>query len=1169
MTSLSDLTNRPGPATIAGAPEGADALVLAHLARAADAPILFVGRDETRMARMGDLLGFIDPELRALSFPAWDCLPYDRVSPNSTSVARRLETLTRLAGEGGAGRGTVLLTTVAAVTQRVPTRERLKDAALVLKPGDSASLDLLSDFFTKNGYRRADTVREAGEYAVRGGILDVFPPGEEEPLRLDFFGDELETVRRFDAMSQRSTGETDGLSLKPVSEIMLDRDSIDRFRQAYRRLFGGSTEGDQLFEAVSEGRRPPGVEHWLPLFHEGMETLFDYLPEGPVILDHQSDEAVTARLDLVRDHHAARQEDLEIALKRKDADAPPLYKPLPPDMLYLTDRDWKAALDRRAHLHLTPFAADADLAASAEVGDIVDFGAHRVPDFAAARTDPNTNIYEAVAARVKHQGAKPTLIAAASEGSRERLKLLLGEGGLKDLPTVPDWSRAVAQPGGVAGIAVLNLDHGFETDGIQLITESDILGERMARPARRRRRGEEFISELSAIEVGDIVVHVDHGIGRYDGLETLTVDGAPHDCLRLIYSGGDKLFLPVENLEVLTKYGSEDSEVQLDKLGGVAWQARKARIKERVREMADQLLKIAAQRQLKKADQLSPTEGAYDEFVARFPFAETEDQARAIEDVAEDLQSGKPMDRLICGDVGFGKTEVALRAAFLAVMNGLQVAVVVPTTLLARQHYKLFRERFQGLPVKIGQLSRLATPKEAAETKAGLSDGTLDIVVGTHAVLSKSVSFRHLGLMIVDEEQHFGVGQKERLKQLRANVHVLTLTATPIPRTLQMALAGVREMSIIATPPVDRLAVRTFVLPYDPMVLREAIRRERFRGGQIFYVCPRVADLDRVRERLRDLAPDASVAMAHGRMGAAELEIVMSDFVDGKYDILLSTNIVESGLDIPNANTMIVHRSDMFGLAQLYQLRGRIGRGKQRAYCYLTLPPGRMLSETARKRLDVMQTLDGLGAGFTLASHDLDIRGAGNLLGDEQSGQVREVGVELYQRMLEEAVAAARDDVAAEEVEETWSPTITLGTAVLIPEKYVGDLSVRLGLYRRLSALKDRKEIDAFAVELVDRFGAMPREVENLLEVVAIKQACKRANVEKIDAGPKGAVVTFRNHDFPNPQGLIGFIQKFGGSAKLRPDHKMVLMRNWEAEPDRLKGARNLADRLSEIAALA
>ncbi|MDF1747656.1 MAG: transcription-repair coupling factor, partial [Alphaproteobacteria bacterium] len=649
--------------------------------------------------------------------------------------------------------------------------------------------------------------------------------------------------------------------------------------------------------------------------------------------------------------------------------------------------------------------------------------------------------------------------------------------------------------------------------------------------------------------------------------ETQSEDGAPHDSLRILYSGDDRLFLPVENLEVLSRYGSEDSGVQLDKLGGAAWQARKARLKERVREIAESLMKIAAVRALRIGDPVVPLAGGYDVFCARFPFTETEDQLRAIQDVFEDLGSGKPMDRLVCGDVGFGKTEVGLRAAFLVALSGKQVAVVVPTTLLARQHFRNFKERFEGLPVRVRQLSRLVTGKEAEAVKEGLADGTIDIVVGTHALLAKSIKIRDLGLLIVDEEQHFGVQQKERMKQLRANVHVLTLTATPIPRTLQMALAGVREMSIIASPPVDRLAVRTFVLPYDPVVLREAIRRERYRGGQIFFVCPRLADMDRVRERIRELSPDSNVAMAHGRMAARELEDVMTDFVAGKYDILLSTNIVESGLDIPNANTMIIHRADMFGLAQLYQLRGRIGRGKQRAYCYLTLPPGKILTETARKRLDVMQTLDSLGAGFTLASHDLDIRGAGNLVGEEQSGHIKEVGVELYQRMLEEAVAAARDHVAADEIEETWTPTINVGIAVLIPEKYVPDLSVRLGLYRRLSDLKDSREIDRFAVEMVDRFGPMPDEVANLLQIVAIKQACKAAGISKVDAGPKGALISFRNDDFANPGGLIGFIQKMAGAAKLRPDHKMVIMRAWSDSERRLSGVRKIAEALARVVA--
>ncbi len=650
-------------------------------------------------------------------------------------------------------------------------------------------------------------------------------------------------------------------------------------------------------------------------------------------------------------------------------------------------------------------------------------------------------------------------------------------------------------------------------------------------------------------------------------METIDVGGAPHDCAaRSLYAGDDKLYVPVENIEVLSRFGAEDAAVQLDRLGGVAWQSRKARVKQRIRDIAGELIRIAAERQLRPAEPLTPPEGVYEEFAARFPYPETEDQLNAIADTLADMASGRPMDRLICGDVGFGKTEVALRAAFIAAMAGGQVAVVVPTTLLARQHFRSFTERFAGLPLHIAQLSRLVPAKAARAVKQELAEGRLDIVIGTHALLAKDVRFAHLGLLVVDEEQHFGVSQKEKLKQLKADVHVLTLTATPIPRTLQLALSGVREMSLIASPPIDRLAVRTFVMPYDPVTIREAIMRERDRGGQVFYVVPRIADLDEVAQRLREIAPEMKFAMAHGRMGAAELEAVMTAFDERAFDLLLSTNIIESGLDIPSANTLIVHRADMFGLAQLYQLRGRIGRAKVRAYAYLTLPERRQLSATAQRRLEVMQTLDNLGAGFQLASHDLDIRGAGNLLGDEQSGHIREVGIELYQHMLEEAVAAARTQEGDTPAAEEWSPQITIGTPVLIPETYVADLGVRLGLYRRIAALTDRREIDAFAAELIDRFGPLPAEVDNLLQIIAIKRWCREAGVERVEAGPKGAVITLRSNRFANPAGLVDLIQRNAGSLKLRTDQKLVYLRNWEDEKERLKGVARLLQALVKIA---
>ena len=789
---------------------------------------------------------------------------------------------------------------------------------------------------------------------------------------------------------------------------------------------------------------------------------------------------------------------------------------------------------------LNPFKADA-----LNTAQHYDFGASPIADFSHARHNPDQNIYAALKDRLDSYQDHLTIIATFSTGARDRFATLLREFGVDNVITLSHWQEIPDLVPGQVALCVMELERGFQYKSLIFLTEQDILGERLARPRRKGKKGGDFIFEATALDIGDFVVHVDHGIGRYNGLETLDINGAPHDCMQVIYASDDRLYVPVENIEMLTRYGSEGVEAHLDRLGAAAWQARKAKTKARIRAIADKLIKIAAARMIKKGAVITPTAGLYDAFCAKFDYSETDDQLNAIDDVNHDLASGRPMDRLVCGDVGFGKTEVALRAAFLAVMAGFQVAVIVPTTLLARQHYQTFRKRFQDVPINMGQLSRLVKGKASKDVKTGLADGTLDLVIGTHALLSDSITFQNLGLLIVDEEQHFGVKQKERLKQLRANIHILTLTATPIPRTLQMALTGVRDLSLIATPPADRLAIRSFVLPYDRLVIKEAILREYQRGGQIFYVCPRLKDLDRVYDRLQQMLPNLKIAVAHGQIPAAQLEEVMQAFISGQVDILLATNIIESGLDITRANTMIVHRADMFGLSQLYQLRGRVGRSKIRAYCYFTIPAGRQLGKAAEKRLRVMQTLDKLGAGFTLASHDLDIRGAGNLVGEAQSGHVKEIGVELYQQMLQDAVEALKEagteSGGHDEIEETWSPTISIGTAVLIPENYVTDLSVRLGLYRRLSGLATSAELDQFAVELADRFGPVPDEVLNLLQVVALKQICKNCGINRLDAGPRGIVLAFRGDRCANPPGLVTYLQKFEGRAKLRPDHKLVI----------------------------
>ncbi|MGE5271591.1 MAG: transcription-repair coupling factor [Thiohalocapsa sp.] len=1206
------LPERPASVTLYGAPEGHDAAAIGGLLLESRVPAwLHVCRDDSRMARFAAALSFFHPGLDVLTFPAWDCLPYDRVSPNGEIVSRRIDTLTRLAaekpspsmGEGlgrsdGAARAggdearrlkhphpvpspsrgresLIVLTTVNALVQLVPPRKLFEGRVLTLGKGGRMPLDRLQSFFRNNGYNRTETVREPGEYAVRGGIVDLWPAGAEQPIRLDFFGEVLESLRSFDPLTQRSSGPLDGFALRPVSELLLDDAAIHRFRTRYREAFAAAGPDDPLYESVSAGRRQAGMEHWLPFFYERLESLFDYLPDAAVSFDYQAEEARRHRLDAIADFYAARK-NISANAARSTA---PLYRPVPPEQMFLDEAQLQGALQGRTVVQLSPFALPGDdphsNPGSGHGGGPFDAGAFDAGarpgrNFAAERADPRVNLFDAVRDYLdaERRAGRRTAIAAYSEGSADRLATVLRERGLAELRRVADGKALSKLPKAATGLAILPLEQGFSTASLILLGEQDILGDRLARTPRRRRNLDEFITEAASLSAGDLVVHAEHGIGRYEGLETLDVAGAPHDCLKVLYAGDDRLFVPVENIEVLSRYGSEDAGAQLDKLGGVGWQSRKARVKQRIREIAGELIRIAAERQLRPGETLAPPEGLYEEFAARFPYPETEDQLRAIEDTLSDLAAGKPMDRLICGDVGFGKTEVALRAAFVAAFAGGQVAVIVPTTLLARQHYRSFCERFVGLPVRIAQLSRLVSPKEAKQVKAEIADGKIDIVVGTHALLAKDVHFSHLGLVVVDEEQHFGVAQKEKLKQLKADVHVLTLTATPIPRTLQLALSGVREMSIIATPPVDRLAVRTFVTPFDPVTVREAILRERDRGGQVFYVAPRISDLDEVREELRQVVPEIRVAVAHGRMAAAELEHVMTAFDERAYDLLLSTNIIESGLDIPTANTLIVHRADMFGLAQLYQLRGRIGRSKVRAYCYLTLPEKKKLAATAQRRLDVMQTLDTLGAGFQLATHDLDIRGAGNLLGDEQSGHIREVGIELYQHMLEEAVAAAKSAGGVEggEAEEEWCPQITIGMPVLIPEGYVADLGVRLGLYRRIAQLESRRERDAFAAELIDRFGPLPAEVENLLQIIAIKRGCREAGIERIEAGPKGAVVTLRGNRFANPGGLVELIQKHAGTLKLRPDQKLVYLRSWDDEKERLAGVERLTQALVKIA---
>ncbi len=1162
--NIADMLTDAGVTMIGGAPEGFDAYGVAELAsglaaraKARPLPLLHVARDDRRMAAFAAGLAFFAPETTVISIPAWDCVPYDRVSPNPTIAAERIACLTRAAAmeHEAASTPVVVLTSVYGALQKIPPKSFFEQSVMRLSTGQDLAMESVIAHLETTGFLRSANVMEAGEYAVRGGLLDLYPAGLDAPVRLDFFGDKLETIRTFDPQSQRTRDHLDTLELLPMCEVPDGEDARRRFRQSYVEHFGAVTGSDPLYEAISGGLRYQGMEHWLPLFHDKLVDLFAFVDPAMVTFDHLAEEAHVEREAQILDHYESRLGSLE----QKNFGAPP-YKPVPPESLFLSGDAWQKAMDKLPIATFTPFETPEDGTR------VFSLGGRRGRDFAPERAQEDVNVFDATVAHIKalRDGGKRTIVSCWTKGARARLKGLLADHGLEGTAEVASLQEAQALPTGVSGLAVLGLESGFVAPDFALIGEQDILGDRLVRQKRRGRSDVRAFTEASSLAEGDLVVHAEHGIGRFVGLEAIVAAGAAHDCLALTYHGGDKLFLPVENIELLSRYGSDEAAAQLDRLGGASWQSRKARAKERIRDIAAKLIKVAAMRELRKAPAFEPEAGLYEEFCARFPYDETDDQLASVDAVNGDLRSGRPMDRLICGDVGFGKTEVALRSAFIAVMAGKQVAVVVPTTLLARQHFQTFSERFQGYPVRIAQASRLVGARELTKVREGLANGEVDIVIGTHALLGKTIEFADLGLLIIDEEQHFGVQHKERLKSMREDVHVLTLTATPIPRTLQLALSGVRELSLIATPPVDRLAVRTYVTPFDPLILKEALLRERFRGGQSFYVCPRISDLDEAGAFLAEHVSELKVGRAHGQMPSDALEDVMNAFYDRQYDVLLCTTIIESGLDIPSANTLIVHRADRFGLSQLYQLRGRVGRSKTRAYAYFTFPLGTKLTPAAQKRLSVLQSLDTLGSGFALASHDLDIRGAGNLLGEEQSGHIREVGFELYQAMLEEAVSGLKEGGGAEDSEQ-WSPTISIGASVLIPEVYVPDLQVRLGLYRRLALLEQDQEIESFAAELVDRFGSLPDEVAHLLDVVKIKALCRLAGVEQVETGPKGSQISFKNNSFANPDGLIAFITGRGG-VKLTPDHRLTIKADWRTPEERLQGTRGLLRELSEIA---
>ena len=901
-----------------------------------------------------------------------------------------------------------------------------------------------------------------------------------------------------------------------------------------------------------------GIENWLPFFYdEALPTLFDYLPMANIIVSDKVEEAAKSKADSIADYYQARLEALNI----KSTSEIEAYRPVKPDLLYLTDKELTAILHEKQAITLTSLNIPSS-------DTVIDTQIIPVRNFSSAKNIAASKVYIELKDYLNENKKLQRIIACYSNGSRERISSLMIEHEIKDICLADSWEEALTKAKNKTVLIIMSLEHGFKGDGYCLISEQDILGEKQNRRKQKKFTSKDFIADISSLNVGELVVHIEHGIGRFMGLENITAGGAPHDCLKILYANDAKLFVPVENIDVLSRYGVEDDNIELDTLGGSAWQAKKAKVKAKIRDIAEKLIKIAAERHLKKSDCFIPPQGMFDDFCSRFPYNETDDQLNAIADVLGDLGATIPMDRLVCGDVGFGKTEVAMRAAFAVASSGAQVALIVPTTLLARQHYQNFKYRLEGFPIKVKMLSRLITPKEAKETKQSLKDGAIEIVIGTHALLSEKIEFCNLGLLIIDEEQHFGVAHKEKLKQIKSDVHVLTLTATPIPRTLQLSLTGVKQLSIIATPPVDRLAARSFVMPFDKVMIKEAVYREKYRGGQTFFVCPRVSDIHEVEKELTSLLPDIKILVAHGQMPVSQLEEVMTAFADGQGDILLSTTIIESGIDMPNVNTMIVYRSDMFGLAQLYQLKGRIGRGKKRGYAYFTIPPKRKLKPIAERRLNILQALDTLGAGFSLASHDMDIRGAGNILGEEQSGHIKEVGISLYQHMLEEEILRLKssgEGANKDDKIQDWAPQITTGIPIMIPETYVRDLGIRLGLYKRIGDIKDKEGLADIKEELIDRFGHLPKEVENLLTTVEIKAMCRTAGIDRIDAGAKGLLIGFRNNVFVNPEKLMDLIISSFGTIKVRPDQRLFIEKDLSSYDVRIATIKQYVNKIVTI----
>ncbi|UZW38291.1 transcription-repair coupling factor [Rickettsia conorii] len=1066
-------------------------------------------------------------------FPSYNTIPYDHTSPNANILSRRAETLTKLTINNSNSK--LLITHTANLLNKLPPKDFFSKYFLKLSPKMKFTTDELAMFLVENSFTRNAISIDAGEFAVRGEIIDIILPGPKA-YRIHFSWGYIESIKEFDIDTQISTKSCRELIISPANEIVLNSETIGNFKNNYLRNFGVNHTDNALYEAVISGRKFTGYEQLLPLFYDSCSNLIDYLNDPIFIFDNLSKQAILEFEHSYNDFYSARLEANKLKFNS-------FYPTLAPTSLYFTASEITELLEQKNNILLT--------FENSEQASLIE-------NIAATSFIEKKTVFDKLFEVIKANSHKKIIIGSSVLSSFERIKSIIQNYEYK----YNEINKLDEAKASMINVGIIPLNQSFYTKEYLFITASELLEEK-PRATNTNKKLKNILLELDNLAEGELVVHKDHGIGQFLKLEALEIKGKPHDFLKILYAGNDKLYIPVESIEVIKKYGNDNAE--LDKLGSVSWQRSKAKLKNRIKEIALHLIQIAAKRKLNSSASVEFDLEEYDKFCANFPFSETEDQLIAINDIKEDLRNGMLMDRLICGDVGFGKTEVAMRAVFM-VAKSLnehlpQVAVVVPTTILCSQHFSRFIERFKGFGLNIKQLSSVISSKEAKIIRSELESGKINIIIGTHSLLHKNIKFFNLKLLIIDEEQHFGVGQKEFLKSLKSSSHVLAMSATPIPRTLQMSMTGLKELSIIATPPLNRLEVRTLVMPFDPVIIRDALLREHFRGGRSFYVVPRIKDIEDITKQLKQIVPELSYKIAYGKMTPSKIDEVMSEFYAGKFDILVSTTIIESGIDIAEANTMIIHNADMLGLSQLYQLRGRIGRGKMRGYAYLTVASHKKMTSHSLRRLEIIQNSCALGSGFTIASRDMDLRGVGNLIGEEQSGQIKEVGTELYQEMLEEQIAILKDEPIVSE--QPFIPTINLGLSVFIPDNYVADAALKLGLYRRIGNLSNEIEVETFKDEMIDRFGLLPIEFNNLLDIVKIKLLCFKLNIENLDSGDNGFVIKFyKNADMADK--ILKFVSTYSNQAKIKPDNKLVYIKKL-VDKNIIVEANQLLWNLSEV----